>query len=364
MGAKDAESSSTPVSGGKGPPLSEPRFLHRVLITVGIVVLVGLVLIFVWQTIDVLLLVYAGILFGLILHTMAALVSRYTRLKHGWALLLSILVICAFLGTVSWLAVPRVSEQFNQLRERLPQAVQQLIEKFQQTTLGKYLLQRAPAGGEIAASAGKIFSSISVAFSKTLEVLIGILVIFFVSIYTAVDPGLYVNGFLQLVPKGRRPRAREVLRGLGHTLRYWMLGQLCSMALIGVLTGIGLWLLGIPLALLIGILAGILDFVPIVGTVLSAIPALLLAFLESPAKALYVVLLYTGIHQAEAHLILPLVQQRAISLPPVITIVTLVLLDRLFGFMGLFLAAPIAATVIVLVKMIYVEDVLGGGTGK
>jgi predicted PurR-regulated permease PerM len=138
-----------------------------------------------------------------------------------------------------------------------------------------------------------------------------------------------------------------------------MLGQLCSMALVGTLTGVGLWMLGVPLAFLIGILAGILDFVPIVGTIVSGIPAVLLAFLNSPLTAFYVVLLYIGIHQIEAHLIMPLIQQRAIALPPVITIVALVLFERVFGFMGLLLAAPIAATIMVLVKAIYVEDLLG-----
>src|SRR5207244_13318222 len=136
-----------------------------------------------------------------------------------------------------------------------------------------------------------------------------------------------------LGPKNSRARARESLHNHGHTLRYWMLGQLCSMAMVGILTGVGLWLLCIPLALLIGVLAGILDFVPIVGTILSAIPAVLLGFMESPTKALYVLLLYLGIHQAEAHLILPLIHQRAVSLPPVITIVVLVLLDRVFVFL-------------------------------
>lgn len=359
MGAKSGESPGRVENGDRKQSLTEREFVRRVIITVGIVILFGLLVVVAFKTIDILLLVFAGVLFGLILYGLAGWVAHFTPLPHGWSVVVSILLLLSVAGGIGLIAAPRVSEQFGQLRERLPQAIQRLQERLQQTGWGKYLTQNAPAPADIASGTGKVFSSITNVFSKTVEVIVAILVILFVSIYTALDPDLYLNGFLHLVPKEARPRARQILRNLGRTLRYWLLGQFCSMAIVGLLTGIGLWLLGIPLALLIGILAGILDFVPIVGPVLSAVPALLLAFLSSPAKALYVVLLYLGIHQAEAHLILPLIQQRAVSLPPVITIVTLVLLDRLLGFIGVFLAAPLAATIVLLIKMIYVEDTLG-----
>ena len=359
MGKREAEGKKPTEEDRCADPGKETGFAHRVAVAVGIVVLFAMLVALIWQTVDVVLMVFAGVLFGLILHAAAERVSRLTHLKHGWAVLITLLLLCIVIGGVSWLAAPRISDQVTELRQRLPEAIQRLVNTIQQTNWGKYLLQKAPSAADVAASTGKLFSSLGSVFSKTINVVVGMLVIFVVTLYTAVNPQVYVHGLLRLVPKNNRARAREILQSLGHTLRFWMLGQLCSMAIVGTLTGLGLWLLGIPLALLIGLLAGILDFVPIVGTILSAIPALLLGFLESPAKALYVLLLYTGIHQAEAHLILPLIQQRAVSLPPVITIVTLVLLDRLFGFLGLFLAAPIAATVILLVRMIYVEDILG-----
>src|ERR1051326_4305778 len=359
MGKREAEGKKPTEEDRCADPGKETGFAHRVAVAVGIVVLFAMLVALIWQTVDVVLMVFAGVLFGLILHAAAERVSRLTHLKHGWAVLITLLLLCIVIGGVSWLAAPRISDQVTELRQRLPEAIQRLVNTIQQTNWGKYLLQKAPSAADVAASTGKLFSSLGSVFSKTINVVVGMLVIFVVTLYTAVNPQVYVHGLLRLVPKNNRARAREILQSLGHTLRFWMLGQLCSMAIVGPLTGLGLWLLGIPLALLIGLLAGILDFVPIVGTILSAIPALLLGFLESPAKALYVLLLYTGIHQAEAHLILPLIQQRAVSLPPVITIVTLVLLDRLFGFLGLFLAAPIAATVILLVRMIYVEDILG-----
>src|SRR4051812_7239971 len=121
MGARDAGSKNRS-DGNSGRTMDYEQFVHRVLITVGIVTLFTLLLIFAWQTIDVLLLVYTGMLFGLILDALAGLVSRFTHLRRGVALLVSIMLICALLAFVSLLAVPRVSEQFGQFRERLPQA--------------------------------------------------------------------------------------------------------------------------------------------------------------------------------------------------------------------------------------------------
>ena len=344
---------------GAGRSLGHSQFLHRVLITVGIVILFGLAMALVWQTIDILLLVFAGAFFRLIPFASVELVSRFTRLRHGWALLVTLLLIAALLSGFGVVAAPRISDQVDQLRERLPQAVQRIQERALKTVWGKYLLLNGPGPTDLGASAGKIIASVSSAFSKTVEVVVGILVILVVAIYTAANPRPYVEGFLRLLPKMQRARGREILRDVAHALRSWMVGQFCRMAIIGILTGLGLWALGIPLALLIGILTGILDFVPIVGTILSAVPAVLFAFLESPTKALYVVLLYLCIHQAEAHLIMPLIQQRAVALLPVVTIVTLVLLERLFGFMGILLAAPLAVTVLLLVKRVYVDEALG-----
>src|SRR2546426_12045541 len=217
MGAEGGQSNNPPRRQSR---LNERQFVHRVLISVGFVVLVALLLVFVWKTIDVLLLVFAGILFGLILNSAAGRVSRYTRLKHGWALLVTILFLFGLATGLSLIAAPQVSDQFIQLRERLPQAIQRLSERVQQTTWGKYVMEKAPAPADIAASTGKFFSSITSVFSKTLEVIVAMLVIFVVTIYTAVDPELYINGFLHLVPKDKRLRARQILRDLGHTLRY------------------------------------------------------------------------------------------------------------------------------------------------
>ena len=152
---------------------------------------------------------------------------------------------------------------------------------------------------------------------------------------------------------------REVLEEAGSTLQRWLLAQLVSMGIVGLLTTLGLWLLGVPLALTLGILAALSEFIPNFGPILSAVPAVLLALVDSPRLALWVVVLYAGIQAAESYLITPLVQQRLASLPPVLVIVSQLLGGILFGFLGFALATPLLAVAMVLIKRLYVEDRLG-----
>lgn len=140
---------------------------------------------------------------------------------------------------------------------------------------------------------------------------------------------------------------------------WWLIGRLLSMLIVGITVTISLWLLGIPLALTLGLLAALLDFIPNLGPTLATVPAVLLALMQSPTQAVYVLLIYIVIQQAESYLLTPIVQHRTVSLPPALTIIAQVILGVLFGVMGLILASPLAAVVLVLIKMLYVEDVLG-----
>jgi len=163
---------------------------------------------------------------------------------------------------------------------------------------------------------------------------------------------------LHLVPKARRPRLLEVLRSLGHVLRWWMIGQAVDMVIIGSLTAVGLWVIGVPLAMLLGLIAALFNFIPNFGPLFSYVPAVLLALVESPAKAGWVTLLFLVLQNLEGYLILPMVQRRAIDLPPGLLIFIQVLLAVVAGGLGFALATPIAAASMVAVKMLYVEDVL------
>jgi predicted PurR-regulated permease PerM len=184
-------------------------------------------------------------------------------------------------------------------------------------------------------------------------------VVFAIGIYFAIEPGLYRRGFIKLLPLADRRRAHEVIDATGNTLWWWIIGVMISMATIGVLTTIGLWILGIPLAPTLGLLTGLLAFIPNFGPILSAIPPMLLGLMISPMDAFYVVMLYLIVQAIESNIVTPQVQKRTVSMPPVLGMVGQLLFGVFFGFLGLLLATPLVAAIIVLVKMLYVEDVLG-----
>jgi predicted PurR-regulated permease PerM len=201
-------------------------------------------------------------------------------------------------------------------------------------------------------------------FGGILGAIGNVIIILFVGIYFAATPQLYTNGLVRMVPQSKRGRAREVLQELGHTLASWLLGKAASMLIVGVATSIGLSMLGVPLALILGIIAGLLDFIPYLGPVMAGVPAVLLALSISPELAMYTVLLFVGVQLVEGYLLQPLIEARAVDLPPALVIVMQLIFGTLFGFAGVALATPLAAGLSVLVKMLYIEDVLGDRPAK
>jgi predicted PurR-regulated permease PerM len=180
-----------------------------------------------------------------------------------------------------------------------------------------------------------------------------------IGIFLAFQPELYRTGFLNLFPKARRKRLGEVLDELGFTLWWWLMGQLVTMASVGIFIGIGLAILGVPLAGTLGLIAAILSFIPSLGPLISVIPAIMLGLTMSSMMGLWVCLLYLGVQILEANVITPLVQRRAISLPPAFVLGSELLMGLLLGGAGLAFATPLVAVILVLVNMLYIQDVLG-----
>ena len=195
--------------------------------------------------------------------------------------------------------------------------------------------------------------------SSTLAVLSGIALVLFIAIYVGAAPDLYHRGLLHLFPHQVRPRTSEVLSATATMLRRWLITQLIGMATIGVVTTVVLLILDVDGAFALGFLAGILEFIPTIGPILSAVPAIAMGFLDSPEKALYVALAYLIIQFVESNLLMPLLMQEGVDIPPALSIVFQALMALLFGFLGLLVAVPLLAAAMVPVKMLYVEDVVG-----
>jgi predicted PurR-regulated permease PerM len=183
----------------------------------------------------------------------------------------------------------------------------------------------------------------------------GFLLIVFLSIYFATDPELYRRGVLALIPVRRRELASQVMDRIAHVLRKWLVTQLIAMAVIGSVSTIALLLLGVKAAFALGLLAGLFEFIPTVGPILSAVPAIAMGFLDSPEKALLVALVYMGIQFLENHILIPLLMKGGMDLPPALTVLAQALLALVFGFLGLMVAVPLLATAMVIVQMLYVQ---------
>ncbi|MFL5269108.1 MAG: AI-2E family transporter [Stellaceae bacterium] len=227
-----------------------------------------------------------------------------------------------------------------------------------QSGLGKTLMQHINAK-DIQTSPASIVQGFFGVAANVVEVVAAAVVVLFLAVYFAAEAGRYVRGLVRLVPPARRPRAAEILHETASAIWYWMLGRLFSMTTLGVMTALGLWLIGVPLPVALGFLAGIMIFVPYVGSIVSAIPSMLIAASIDLRLAIYVVVLYVGIHLTEGYILVPLVQRRVVHLPPALTLSAQLILGVLAGLLGLLLATPLVAAALVIVRMAYVEDVLG-----
>jgi predicted PurR-regulated permease PerM len=316
-------------------------------------------LLLLWHGFRLLLVLFAGILFAIFLDAITRLFNRIGPLTRPWAFGLALLaLVLATVGTFTLIGA-QVSSQLTELGQRLTEAWSTIQAALQQNVLGRWLLGAIPQPGDGADSGGGQAGTIMAVFSGTVGVLSDVAVILIIGIFGAAQAGLYTRGALHLVPSALNDRAKSLLQTLGHALRWWLVGRLASMAIVGVMTTLGLWLIGIPLALSLGLLAGILSFVPYIGPLVSVIPALLVALLEGPQMILYVLVIYVGVQLLESNLITPLVQRRAVSLPPVALLVAQFLLGIAAGLFGVLVATPLAVVIIVLVQVLYVHGVLG-----
>jgi predicted PurR-regulated permease PerM len=331
-------------------------------VTLRVVVVVALALLF-WKLAPVLLLAFGGVLLSIFLRTLGVWVSKWTGLSAVWSLAIVLVALGSLTAASIYLSGDLVAKQMTELVDQVPRSLEKISIYFKNYEWGKWLAERAPSSAEDLPVPGKDVASYALGAlsSVTGGIMGGIvaaLIVFVLAMYLSFDPDTYINGAIRLLPVRKRERILSVLKEVHETLQMWLLGKILSMIVVGVLTSIGLELIGVPLALALGIIAALLTFVPNFGPILSALPAVLLAFVDSPMRALYVILLYLGIQTVESYLITPLIQRKTVSLPPALTISTQIGLGILFGIGGVVFATPLTAGALVLLKRLYVEDVL------
>lgn len=340
--------------GAHEPQGGVSRFLRR---TVAVLLLLALALL-AHALSNVLLVVFGAALVAVVLRAAASPLIRWTAIPQGLAVLIALGVIVALVAGGAWLFGRQLGGELERLRSQLPEAVSHLEQQLRSTPVGDRLVDavRDAGSGENAGGVMPRLLGLGSSFASALsDGLIGVVA----GIYLALKPDKYRDGVTRLFPRSRADEIGTALDNAGHALRLWLLGQLISMAVVGVLTGIGLALVGVPSAIGLGVLAGVLEFIPLIGPIISAIPGLALAGLQGSETMLWALLVYVGVQQVESNLLTPLVEKRAVSLPPALTLIGVLSMGVLFGPVGVVLAAPLVVTLFVLVQQLYVRDTLG-----
>ena len=348
---------SQPTSSDSSP---QPAYVYRVLTAVGITLLILLLTGLLGLAFSVWLRLLAALLIALPLRAGGDWLHRRTGMSAGLGLLLTTLLVVAVLGGMGWLFSARIGEQVRGLQQQLPQAVADVQQRVQGTEWGQWLARENVDYTKVVGGTSEWLGRATGIFSTTLSIVADGYVIIFLALFLALQPKAYRAGLVMLVPKAGRARANEVLDCISSTLVKWVLGRLVSMLFVGVLTWLGLTLMGMPMGAVLGLFAGLVTFIPNIGPIVSMVPAVLLAFVHGgPHEALYVVGLYLAVQTLESSAVSPVVQQRLISMPPALILAGQLVIGSFTGLLGLTLATPIIAIIVVLVKMLYVQDALG-----
>ena len=339
----------TPPRGSGG----DREFIRRVLIVLALTALFFLA----WHLRHLLLMLFGAVVVATIFRAMADRIAKWTGWREGIAIGLSITLI---LGTVAALAAlfgSHVGGQVDVLSQKLPDAWKSFEARMGDIGLGEQLRRIVDSAGQ-----GGSFASFSRAILSIGSGIAETLVVIVAGIFLATQPRFYSVGAIKLVPPARRALVAEAMDESEGALQLWLKGQLIAMVVVGLLVGFGLWLLGVPSAFALGLLAGLLEFIPFAGPILAAVPAVLLALAVGPDLALWVVLLYFAVQQFEGYVLTPLVQQYAVDLPGVVLLFSLLGFGAIFGTLGVILAAPLSVVSYVLVKRLYVREALGTET--
>jgi predicted PurR-regulated permease PerM len=277
--------------------------------------------------------------------------------------LILILLTAMFVG-LFLLAWPTLREQFLLIQTQLPPAIERVQEWFEAqvaTVAGSF----GDAGGtfqdqfrtRITTEMSGMIGGAMPLLNTAVGAITGFFLVLFAGLFIAISPRTYMRGLIVLVPRSRRRRAGEVLPMAGVAMVQWMKGTALAMLFVGTISTVGLWLIGVPAALALGIIAGLLEFIPYIGPALSFIPAIVVALTISPQMALWVIGLYAVVQSLESTVVTPLLMKQMVKLPPALTLLFQTMMAALFGFLGLLLAVPILATSKILIEELYVESI-------
>lgn len=327
-------------------------FFKRTVIVVAVVAAPVLI----WYLFGVVLMAFGAIILAMLLRLGAQPLMRGLGLPEPVALIVSGILILGVIAVAGYLFGTHVSNELQDVIQRTSSASAGIEKSMQGTAFGNYLLHHI-SGGNL--SLAEVLPGVLKVSTNFLE---GVVIMLICGAYLAAQPRLYRGGLIWLFPPRNHARAAEIFDGIAESLRLWLLGQLVEMILIGVLSTFAVWIIGVPSPLALGLIAGIGEFIPYLGPLLSAIPAILVAITKSPETALWTLFAYLVIHQLEGQIVAPLIQRHMVAIPPAVMLFGIVAITYLFGAIAIIFAAPIAVVVFAAINLIYVRDTLGEKT--
>jgi predicted PurR-regulated permease PerM len=351
---------------------------------------VGVVLLFIWISRSIFIAAFFGILFAVSIMPIVGWLHRY-HVPRGLGAALLVVAFFAVLAGIALLLAPVLQQQGVELQQKLPEA----IDRIDRVLLQRHILTNALEGGqpppeavrvkpartaaqrtvqaETAAEAatlrrsplrvilgqqlGTVIPYLFPVFSTTIASMTGLILVVFLTIFFAADPETYSDGILHLLPHAHRARGSEVLATMGRSLRAWLVARSIAMLTIGAVVTAVMAILGVRASVALGVIAGLLEFVPVFGPIIGAIPAIALGFVDSPQKALAVLIAFIIIQQLEGNVLIPILLQKAVEVPPALSLIGIASLGMVLGVLGVVIAEPLVAVMLVAVKMLYVEPV-------
>jgi predicted PurR-regulated permease PerM len=331
---------------------NEFSFRKKVWIAVSITSLM-VIFLFLFQILfSVLLLILAGALIALYFYGVAGIFFRKFHCASRTAIILSVIINLLLLAGTIWFIGARIQAQTSELAQTLPSTIEQVKEQIGSTALGSQLLQQFNASGD----STKTLSIVKRFFSSSFGILSDLYIVALIAIFFIVSPKVYTNGMVKLLPVKAKEKGADIIHKIGDILKKWLKAQLFGMLFIGVLTAIGLVIIGIPMVLPLSIIAGLLNVIPNFGPLIALVPGVLIGLLQGTTTAIIIACMYTFIQIIQTAVSQPLLQKKMINISPALVIIGQVAFGLLAGFWGVLLATPLIAILIILIQELYINE--------
>ena len=333
-----------------GTTKKELSFIGKVWQTVAIVALLVVFILIARVAFNVLLMALAGSLMAVYFHGLGDMIQRNTRMKRTLAMIISIAGTIVIVGLLCWFIGAKIQVQVTQLSNSLPHTINNAKAKLNETPVGQKVLDSFSGD-----NSKKLYDTVQTFFNTSFGVLGDLYIILFLGIFFTASPSLYKDGMLVLIPLDKKPVALRIFDKISLVLKGWLKGMLLSMVLITILITVGLTIIGIPASMVLGLITGILEIIPNFGPLIAMAPGVLLGLTVGGGTAVIVALLYIVSQTIVANIVTPLIQKKMINLPPALTLISQLIMGALSGALGIILAVPLLAMLIILVDELYVK---------